>query len=81
MSPSKQKPTIREVLEGLIDELVSKGILWNEAVAEFEKLYILRVLRECQGSVSRAAERMGVHRNTLSKKVRDYEIDRKSLDS
>ena len=77
MQQKRTKATIKEVLEELIDELVSKGILWSAAVAVFEKLYILRALRECRGNVSRASETIGVHRNTLSKKIREYGIDRK----
>ena len=66
---------IKDVLEKVIDEMVSKGILWHEAEAEFEKLFILRVLRQHRGNVSKTAEWMDVHRNTLSKKVRLYSID------
>jgi len=79
MPQQQRRPTIKDVLESLIDELVSKGILWQEAVSEIEKLFILRVLRESRGNVGRAAEKMGVHRNTLSKKIREYEIDRKAV--
>ena len=66
-------------MEGLIDDLVVTGILWEEALSEFEKLFIVRVLRSTQGNVGKAAEKMGIHRNTLAKKIREYEIDRKNL--
>ena len=79
MPQTQKKPTIKDVLEDLIDELVSKGILWQEAVSEFEKLFILRALRESRGNVGRAAAKIGVHRNTLAKKIREYEIDRKAI--
>jgi DNA-binding NtrC family response regulator len=71
------KPSIRQVLERVVDEMVEKGILWPDAQAEFEKLFIIRVIRECSGSLSRAAERMGVHRNTLTKKLKEYAIDKR----
>lgn len=79
MEERQTEPTLRQILENLIDELVVTGILWEEALAEFEKLFILRVLRSTQGNVGKAAETMGIHRNTLSKKIREYEIDRKNL--
>ncbi|MDA2926533.1 helix-turn-helix domain-containing protein, partial [Acidobacteria bacterium AH-259-G07] len=70
-------PQIKDVLESVIDEMVAKGIYWSEATSQFEKLFILRVLQQTNGNLSRAAETMGIHRNTLSKKIREYEIQRK----
>ena len=67
---------IKQVLENVIDEMVAKGIYWSEAVSQFEKLFIVRALEESNGNLSRAAETMGVHRNTLSKKLREYKIDK-----
>ncbi len=68
------KVKIKDVLEAVIDEMVEKGIFWSEAVAEFEKIFIERALRETKGNLSLAAETMGIHRNTLSKKVREHGI-------
>lgn len=68
------KPTLKDRLVDSIDEMVEKGIFWSEAAAQFEKLFIVRALEESGGNVSRAAEIMGVHRNTLSKKLREYRI-------
>lgn len=65
---------ICQVLEEVIDEMVAKGIYWSEAAQQFEKLFILRALESSSGNLSRAAEIMGVHRNTLSKKVREHGI-------
>ncbi len=75
MSAAQSK--IKQVLEEIIDEMVAKGIYWTEAVSQFEKLFILRALEKSNGNLSRAAETMGVHRNTLSKKIREHKIDRK----
>lgn len=76
MTDSKARPRIKDVLEAVIDEIVTKGILWPEAVAQFEKLFILRVLSQNNGNLSHAATTMGVHRNTLSKKIREHKIDK-----
>ena len=70
---------MKEVLESVINEMVSKGILWNEACCQFEKLFIIRALQESDGNVSGAADLMGVHRNTLSRKIREHGIDRHEL--
>ena len=75
MSAAQSK--IKQVLEEIIDEMVAKGIYWTEAVSQFEKLFIQRALEESNGNLSRAAETMGVHRNTLSKKIREHRIGKK----
>jgi len=74
---SAARSKIKQVLEEVIDEMVGKGIFWTEAVSQFEKLFILRALEKSNGNLSRAAQTMGVHRNTLSKKLREHKIDKK----
>jgi DNA-binding NtrC family response regulator len=64
------------MLEQVIGEVVGKGLYWPEVAGEFEKMFIMQALRLSGGNVSRAAEVMGVHRNTLSKKIREHKIDR-----
>ena len=73
-APSQKPLQIKDVFEWTIEEMVTKGILWPEALAQFEKLFILRVLQEAGGKLNLAAEVMGVHRNTLSHKIRLYGI-------
>ncbi len=75
----ESRPQIRDVLEELIDEMVSKGILWPEALGVFEQLFIERALRECRGNVSKTAQQIGMHRNTLAQKIRIYQIKRREL--
>ena len=70
-----RKPRIKDVLENIIDEMVAKGIYWTEALSQFEKMFILRVLEQTNGNLSRAARTMGIHRNTLSKKIREHEFN------
>ena len=75
--PSKPGGNIRSVLEAVISEMVDKGILWSEASVEFEKLFILHALRRHRGNLCKAAETLGIHRNTLSKKMHEYGIAKK----
>lgn len=42
---------------------------------EMEKRMIRRALRETGKNVTLAAERLGIHRNTLRRKITDYQID------
>ena len=54
--------------------MVERGILFEEAVEEFEKRFIKRVLDRANGNQSRAAQVLGIHRNTLSRKIDEYRI-------
>lgn len=54
--------------------MVERGILFDEAVGEFEKRFIKRVLDRANGNQSRAAQVLGIHRNTLSRKIDEYKI-------
>ena len=59
-------------LEALVTEMVDRGIMYEDAVEEFEKHFILTVLERTNGNLSKAAETLRVHRNTLSKRVEKY---------
>lgn len=66
---------MKDQLESLIGRMVDSGILFPEAVNEFEKKYIKRVLDHLHGNQSRAARALGIHRNTLSRKIGIYKLD------
>jgi two-component system nitrogen regulation response regulator GlnG len=55
--------------------MVERGILFDEAVNEFEKRFIKRALDRSNGNQSRAARLLGIHRNTLSRKIGLYKLD------
>ena len=58
--------------------MVERGILFDEAVGEFEKRFIKRVLDGADGNQSRAAQILGIHRNTLSRKIDAYKLDNRN---
>jgi DNA-binding NtrC family response regulator len=63
---------MRARLEALIDEMLDGQIMLDEALAEFEKLYIQKALTRQKEHLSRTASVLGIHRNTLSKRVATY---------
>lgn len=67
---------LKQKLESLVEEMISKGIRFQEARQEFEKRFIARVLERENGNLSRAAKVLRIHRNTLSKKILAYKIKR-----
>jgi DNA-binding NtrC family response regulator len=69
---------ISERLQRLVDEMVEKGVHFDDAVHEFEKRFIARVLSQCDGSLTKASDALGMHRNTLTRKIDTYKIKRRS---
>jgi DNA-binding NtrC family response regulator len=63
---------MRARLETLIDEMLEGQILLDEALSEFEKLYIKKALAKNKEHLSRTAIILGIHRNTLAKRVALY---------
>jgi DNA-binding NtrC family response regulator len=61
-------------LDRLVDELVAKGIRYEEAQREFEKRFICCVLTKVDGSLGEAADLLGMHRNTLTRKINEYQL-------
>ena len=64
---------MRARLETLIDEMLEGQILLDEALSEFEKLYIKKALSKNRQHLSKTAVVLGIHRNTLAKRVAQYD--------
>lgn len=69
---------IRSRLEILIEEMLDGQIMLDEARDEFEKIYIQKALERYNNHLSKTADALGIHRNTLSKKVVSYQEPAKS---
>jgi Fis family transcriptional regulator len=67
---------VNERLQRLIEEMVEKGIRFTDANREFERRFISRVLADSDGNLSKAADVLGIHRNTLSRKMTEHHIKR-----
>lgn len=65
---------MRTLLESLVEALVSRRVPYDDARRAFEKRYFERALQEAEGSIGGAAEILGVHRNTVTRKVAEYKI-------
>lgn len=66
---------MRDRMELLIEEMLDGRILLNEALLEFEKIYIQKALNRNDEHVSNTATALGIHRNTLSKKTAGYQTE------
>ena len=61
-------------LESLVLQMHRGGMRFEEALREFQGVFILTVLREQKGNQCRAAEKLGMHRNTLRRTIRGKAI-------
>ena len=64
---------LRDLMESLIEEMLDGQIQLGEAISEFEKLYIQKALARYDDHLSNTADALGIHRNTLSKRVATYQ--------
>ena len=69
---------MRDQLDKLVQELLEKGVRYDEARREFEKMFISRALQRSKGNVGDAAELLGLHRTTSARKISEYRIKRSS---
>lgn len=71
-------------IDALCSELVTLGLteagesakdVHDQVVSRVEKEVISQVLKACQGVQTKAATRLGINRNTLHKKISDYQLE------
>jgi DNA-binding NtrC family response regulator len=65
---------VRDQLENLVQQLLDRGVRYEDARREFEKVFITRALQRSKGNVGDAADLLGIHRNTVARKMTEYRI-------
>ena len=65
---------MRDQLENLVRQMLDRGVRYDDARREFEKVFITRALERADGGVGEAAELLGIHRNTVTRKMAEYKI-------
>lgn len=66
---------MNERFEDLVDHLLAGGFFLEEAVEILEKTLIARALSRTAGNQSAASKMLGIHRNTLQRKMVEYKLD------
>jgi DNA-binding protein Fis len=61
-------------LEKLVAAMVTAGIRYPEAQCQFERRFLEAILRASDGSITRAADLSGLHRNTLARKIAQHDL-------
>jgi transcriptional regulator with PAS, ATPase and Fis domain len=65
---------MRQKFDELVEHLMDKGFFLEEAVEILERSMIERGLARNAGNQSAAAKDLGIHRNTLQRKMVEFEI-------
>lgn len=76
---AKLQPRLKDRLQSICVEMIDRGILFSEAVEQFENCFIAEVVSRDKGHLMRAAEHLGIHRNTLTKRLMRCEARRARL--
>ena len=63
---------MKEKFEGLVEHLFRGNIFLPEAIEVLERSMIHRALEENGGNQCAASKQLGIHRNTLQRKMTEY---------
>ena len=66
---------MKRELDNLVVQMHSAGVSYTEAVRQFKRRYIYEVLAHHKGNQCKAAEELGMHRNTLSRTLAELDMD------
>ena len=76
---AKERDDLHKNLSRFVGGLIRNSIDLDFARKELDYFYISQVLRDNGGNIGRAAKKMGMHRNTLSKRIKELNIPVKAL--
>lgn len=69
-----ERESLRDRLTALVEEMVDRGILCEDACLQFETHFLRTVLERHNGNLSKAADELRLHRNTLAKRLKAAEV-------
>ena len=72
---------VRERCSGSCEEMVDKGVLFEDARPRIREASSSRRAGGRKGSLGKAADKFGMHRNTIARKISEYRIKRSALAS
>lgn len=66
---------MKRELDSLITQMHSSGVSYTEAVRQFKRRFLFEVLSHHKGNQCKAAEELGMHRNTLSRTLAELDMN------
>lgn len=73
-----KEKTEQDLNRGIEERMKEPGIVGDMTLKDLEKLYILHILKQCDYNQKLAAEKLGIGRTTLWRKLAEYDEDKKS---
>ena len=70
----RERVEMKEKFEALVEHLVGNGFFLEEVVELLERTLIERTLERTGGNRSAASKLLGIHRNTLQRKMAEYKL-------
>ncbi|MEX2263963.1 MAG: helix-turn-helix domain-containing protein [Bryobacteraceae bacterium] len=66
---------MKEELDRLVEHLIGNGFTMEDGVSILEKAMIAHAMKRNEGNRSAASKMLGIHRNTLQRKIAEYHMD------
>ena len=66
---------MKRELDAIVTQMHSSGITYPDAVRQFKRRFLVEVLSRHKGNQCKAAEELGMHRNTLSRTLAELDLD------
>jgi len=66
---------MKQSFDRLVDDLMDCGFFLEQAVEILERTLIARTLERTGGNRSAASKLLGIHRNTLQRKMLDFKLE------
>ena len=66
---------MKRELHSLVTQMHSAGVPYAEAFRQFKRRYLLEVLASHNGNQCKAADELGMHRNTLSRTLAELDMN------
>ena len=70
---------MKNEIEGLVGRLLGADVSLQEATEILERSMIAGAMTKHRGNQSAASKQLGIHRNTLQRKVVEYDLERKPV--
>jgi DNA-binding NtrC family response regulator len=65
---------MKDKFDSLVDHLINCGFFLEQAVEILEQMMIERALKITEGNQSAASKLLGIHRNTMQRKLIEYKL-------
>lgn len=75
----EQEIVVRRSLTILIETMRNHGLGYRDALRQFEAAYVKNVIAKNHGHLGKVAMHLGIHRNTLTRTLRELNLKKKDV--